>query len=150
MFAGLSSPRAFRQDRHVLSQLAFLMYSVTMCLPCSRGEPQLALSTCIVCRISRGLGVQGSLETRPGTTEVFVPRMPESGNFRWQRLHLGGVFPPEDIEREGGQGTLCPPSLSLLGGPPGLGRMAFSEEPGCPHLIRSRSQIGHSPKGLEV
>ncbi|KAK2499043.1 hypothetical protein MC885_017267 [Smutsia gigantea] len=47
---------AFSQGRHVSSQPAFLMYSITMCHPCLGSEPQPIPLTCIVCRISQGLG----------------------------------------------------------------------------------------------
>ena len=40
-----------------------------------------------------GPWVQGSCETRPGTREVFVPRMPESGKPTVAKSEFGWDFP---------------------------------------------------------
>lgn len=114
--------RALGQGRRVLSRLASVMCSVTMCLPCSRREPQLVLWTCGICRISQG----SKFITKPHqeSQKSLSPEGLSLRSLQGLNLHLGGagIFPTEDLERQSGRGRLSPISPSLLGGPSGLGR----------------------------
>lgn len=80
--------RALGQGRRVLSRLASVMCSVTMCLPCSRREPQLVLWTCGICRISQG----SKFITKPHqeSQKSLSPEGLSLRSLQGLNLHLGG------------------------------------------------------------
>ena len=108
---GLSSSRALSQGRHGSSQLAFLIYSVAMCLPCSRPSTRARTLDSRCLQDFSGPGLPGDRESRPGAREVFVSLRPEPRKPPVAKSE-SGIFSTEDLERRSEQGRWCqlPPS----------------------------------------